>query len=92
MEAFTVIYIMHPFVVEQLLKRLDRGSVEGLQRNNEHCDVITNVNSSCKQWRHRGLTTQITDSRANALLMETFKYSQMCWLIVCFKHLKNDYL
>lgn len=48
MGAYAVFYITHPFVVEQLLKRLDRGPMEGLQKNNEHCDVITNVNSSCK--------------------------------------------
>lgn len=48
MGAKAVIYITHPFFVEQLLKRLARGPVEGLQKNNEHCGVITNVNSSGK--------------------------------------------
>lgn len=43
-----MIYITHPFVMEQLLKRLDRNPIEGLQRNSEHCDVTTNVNSSCR--------------------------------------------
>ena len=48
MGTYTVIYITHPFVLEQLLKGLDRGPMEGLQRNNEHYDVTMNVNSSCK--------------------------------------------
>lgn len=53
MGKYTAIYIIQPFVMKQLLKRLDWSCLEGLRKNTEHYNAITNINSICKHGNTR---------------------------------------